>query len=403
MFQPLKGLRVIDLTQVLAGPYATYQLALMGAEVIKVENPDGGDWTRAGKSLPGHENQGLGASYLTQNANKKSVAIDLKQPEGLALLKKLVASADFFVENFRPGTAARLGLSFEDIKAVNNRIIYCSMSAYGQDGPISHRPAYDHVVQGMCGIMMSTGQAGTVPNKVGSPYIDYVTGLNGAFAMSNALHQSRLTGEAVRVDVAMLDSAMMLMASMLTQSLSLGMKHEANGNEAFSRSPSSGAFETTSGTLMIAANNERQFASLCRGIGRADILDDPRWSTLAARAENTEALREAIASAIKTNTADHWEAALDKELVPAARVRSINEVLNEGQLQARGLMVGMPMPGSDTPAFVPTLGFKADGEVVAPIRAPVKLGADTEAVLTALGIDKQEIHALKTKAVIGTG
>ena len=400
MFQPLKGLRVIDLTQVLAGPYATYQLALLGAEVIKVENPDGGDWTRAGQSLPGHENQGLGASFLTQNANKRSIAIDLKQPAGLALLKQLVTSADIFVENYRPGTAAKLGLSFDNIKALNKKIIYCSMSAYGQDGPLSHRPAYDHVVQGMCGIMQSTGTAQTTPNKVGSPYIDYVTGLNGAFAMTNAVHQVRLTGEAVRIDVAMLDSAMLLMASMLTQSLSLGMEHHANGNAAFSRSPSSGAFATTSGTLMIAANNERQFASLCTGLDRTDILQDARWSTAQARSENADSLRDEIAARILGNTAAHWEAKLDKELVPAARVRGITEVLNEDHLQARGLMVGMAMEGSEVAAFVPTLGFKADGEVIAPVRAPVRLGADTDAVLGELGISASQISELKSAGTI---
>jgi crotonobetainyl-CoA:carnitine CoA-transferase CaiB-like acyl-CoA transferase len=372
MFQPLKGLRVIDLTQVLAGPYATYQLALLGAEVIKVENPDGGDWTRASQSLPGHENQQLGTNFLTQNANKKSVAINLKTAQGLAVLKQLVASADIFVENYRPGTAAKLGLSFDEVKAVNDKIVYCSMSAYGQDGPLSHRPAYDHVVQGMCGIMQSTGTADTTPNKVGSPYIDYATGMNGAFAMTNAVHQVRLTGEAVHIDVAMLDSAMLLMSSMLTQSLSLGMEHHANGNAAFSGSPSSGAFETTDGTLMVAANNERQFASLCKGLDRTDILQDKRWSTLQGRSENADSLRAEIAARIKTNSAQHWESKLDKELVPAARVRGITEVLNEDHLQARGLMVGMKMEGSEVAAFVPTLGFKANGEVTAPQRAPFR-------------------------------
>jgi formyl-CoA transferase len=403
MFQPLKGLRVIDLTQVLAGPYATYQLALMGADVIKVENPVGGDWTRAGQTLPGHEETGLGTSYLTQNANKRSVAINLKEPQGRDLVKQLAASADVFVENYRPGTAARLGLSFDDIKAVNSKIVYCSMSAYGQDGPIGHRPAYDHVVQGMCGIMSSTGMAGGGPTKVGSPYIDYVTGLNGAFAISNALHQVRQTGEAVRVDVAMLDSAMLLMSSMLTQSLSLGMTHQANGNEAFSRSPSSGAFETTDGTLMIAANNARQFASLCQAIGRDDILSDPRWSDPAQRAANTDALRDEIAGVIRTESADHWEQVLDEALVPAARVRTINEVLNEPQLEARGLMTGINMPDASVPAYVPNLGFKVDGQVTSPTRPPARLGADTHEVLAELDLSPDTLATLTEQGVIGTG
>lgn len=400
MFEPLKGLRVIDLTQVLAGPYATYQLALMGADVIKIENPDGGDWTRQGQVLPGNEGSGLGTNFLTQNANKRCVAINLKHDKGQELVRQLAASADVFVENFRPGTAARLGLSFDDISRVNPKIVYCSMSAYGQDGPIGHRPAYDHVVQGMCGIMRSTGHPGGGPTKVGAPYIDYVTGLNGAFAISNALHQVRQTGKAMHVDVAMLDSAMMLMASMLTQSLSLGMTHEANGNEAFSRSPSSGAFDTTDGTLMIAANNVRQFESLCQAIGRADILDDARWATAEARAGNTDGLRTEIAATLATQSATHWEQVLDKAGVPAARVRTVNEVLAEPQLQARGLMAEIKMPNTEVPAYVPTLGFKVDGQVTTPTRAPASLGADTRAVLSELGLSGSALNALQQQGTI---
>ncbi len=402
MFEPLKGLRVIDLTQVLAGPYSTYQLALMGAEVIKVENPNGGDWTRAGQSLPGHEGQDLGASFLTQNGNKKSVVIDLKQPDGIKLLKQLVESADVFVENFKPGTAARLGLSFEDLKAVNNKLLYCSISAYGQDGPIGHRPAYDHVVQGMCGIMTTTGTADTAPNKVGSPYIDYVTGLNGAFAITAALHQVRATGQAARVDVAMLDSAMLLMSSMLTQSLSLGMEHTATGNEAFSRSPSSGAFDTTSGTLMIAANNERQFQNLCMALDRQDVLADPRWATAEARKANSESLRAEFTKTIAANSADHWESKLSDVGVPAARVRTISQVLNEGQLAARGLMTTVDMPGATSPAHVPSLGFKVDGNVTSVTRPPARLGSDTDAVLTELGIDAAKLNQLKDAGIINS-
>jgi crotonobetainyl-CoA:carnitine CoA-transferase CaiB-like acyl-CoA transferase len=402
VFEPLKGLRVIDLTQVLAGPYSTYQLALMGAEVIKVENPDGGDWTRAGQSLPGHEGQNLGASYLTQNGNKKSIAIDLKTSDGVALLKRLVASADIFVENYRPGTAARLGLSFDDLTAVNEKLLYCSISAYGQDGPISHRAAYDHVVQGMCGIMTTTGTADTAPNKVGSPYIDYVTGLNGAFAITAALHQIRATGKAIRLDVAMLDSAMLLMSSMLTQSLSLGMEHTANGNEAFSRSPASGAFKTSDGTLMIAANNERQFQNLCKGLNREDLLTDPRWATLEARTENNEALRAEFNETVATQSADHWEQVLSDVGVPAARVRTLSQVLNEDQLKARELMTTVEMVGASSPAHVPSLGFKVDGDVTAVTRPPARLGEDTDGVLTDLGLDAAELTQLKDAGIINS-
>ena len=197
MFKPLDGVRVIDLTQVLAGPYATYQLALLGAEVIKVEPPGRGDWTRDGSAPDGLKNQHLGTSFLTQNANKKSVTIDLKTEDGLAALMALIKTADIFVENFRPGTAARLGLSHEDVQRARPGIVYASISAYGQDGPIGHRPAYDHVVQGMCGIMRTTGTPETEPNKVGAPYVDYATGMNAAFAIVSGVLEARRTGESV--------------------------------------------------------------------------------------------------------------------------------------------------------------------------------------------------------------
>jgi crotonobetainyl-CoA:carnitine CoA-transferase CaiB-like acyl-CoA transferase len=322
---------------------------LLGAEVIKVEPPEVGDWTRTGAAPEGLEGQGMSTGFMTQNAAKKSVALDLKSEQGHAALLALVETADVFVENFRPGTAARLGLSYEAIKVVKPGIIYCSISAYGQDGPIGHRPAYDHVVQGMCGIMRTTGTPQTEPNKVGAPYIDYATGMNAAFAIVAALHEVRRTGGGVRLDVAMLDTSLLLMASLVTNHLNTGWIPTATGNEAWSQSPSSGAFETTDGTLMIAANNERQFRDLCRVIDLGPLLDDPRFDTPACRRDHVPELRRLIAERIKSQSADHWETVLDAAHVPAARVRSLDEVLAEPQMQARELTRAIPVPGDANP------------------------------------------------------
>jgi crotonobetainyl-CoA:carnitine CoA-transferase CaiB-like acyl-CoA transferase len=390
MFEPLTGVRVVDLTQVLAGPYATYQLALLGAEVIKVEPLERGDWTRNGGAPGGLENQGLGTSFLTQNANKKSITLDLKTKAGHASLMALVKTADIFVENFRPGTAARLGLSYEKIKAAKPGIVYCSISAYGQDGPIGHRPAYDHVVQGMCGIMRTTGTPETEPNKVGAPYIDYSTGMNAAFALVSGVIEARRTGESVRLDVAMLDTSLLLMASLVTNHLNTGATFTASGNEAWSQSPSSGAFETTDGILMIAANNERQFQDLCRAIDLGDVLADPRFGDPAARADNVAELRGLIAARIATNSADHWEMVLDVAAVPGARIRSIEEVLSEPQIKARQLTQTVEVPGASIPLHMPTLGFKVDGEVIAATTAPARLGQHTDEVLGGLPQDADD-------------
>lgn len=400
MFKPLDGIRVVDLTQVLAGPYATYQLGLMGAEVIKIEKPMEGDWTRNGGALTELSDRNMGLGYLTQNANKKSIAIDLKTEAGLNVVKQLVKGADVFVENLRPGATAQLGLDFEEIKQLNDKIIYCSISAYGQDGPIGHRPAYDHVVQGMCGIMTQTGEVDSGPTKVGAPYIDYATGQNAALAIVSALHEVRRTNRAVHLDVAMLDSAMMLMASLMTNCLTSGWKPQQTGNAAWSQSPSSGAFETTDGLLMLAANNAPQFNRLCIAIGRSDILDDPRWNSPEQRKQNASALGSELAAVFATKPAAEWEDLMDKAGVPAARVRRMDEVLVEGQLQARGIMSEIMLPDYDKPVHVPSLGFKIDGAVTAPSQPPPQLGRDTEAVLRSIGMNDTEINQLRRNGVL---
>lgn len=399
MFQPLTGTRVIDLTQVLAGPYAAYQLALMGAEVFKIETPGAGDWSRGVGTVPDLNAEGMGMAYLTQNANKKSVTLNLKTPEGLAIAKRLIESAEVFIENFRPGTIARLGLSFDVVRKINPRIVYCSISAFGQDGDFSHRPAYDHVIQGMCGIMKTTGSAETGPQKVGAPYIDYATGLNAAFAIVSALHETRRSGEAVHLDVAMLDTSMLLMASLVTSHLNGGWVPVASGNEAWSQSPSSGAFETRDGMLMLAANNEKQFRALCAGIGRPDILADHRWRNPQARRENAASLRAELVQILRTRSAADWETALDAAGVPAARVRALDETLAEAHSKTRAITRALPVAGA-ADLHLPTLGFKVNGEALAPTTLPPELGRDTRAVLRDLGYSDGDIARLAETDVI---
>ena len=381
MFQPLIGKTVIDLTQVLAGPYATYQLALLGADVLKIEDPNGGDWTREGKAPDSLENQNMGTAYLTQNANKKSITLNLKSRRDIEKLKKLVEDADVFVENFRPGTAARLGLSYDNIKKIRSNIVYCSISGFGQDGPISNRPAYDHIVQGMCGIMRLTGTNETEPNKVGAPYVDYATGLNGAFAIVSALHEVNRTGKSVKLDVAMLDTSLLLMSSLVTDHLNTGWIPTPSGNEAWSQSASSGAFETQSDLLMIAANNERQFERFCTAINRGDLLKDKRFQHSKDRKKNKDELRHIVEQIIKTKTAEFWEEKFNEEGVPATKIRKLDEVLSEQQVEKRGITHKLRLPGTRNSLHVPTLGFKVDDEIIAPKEPPPRLGQDNDHVI----------------------
>ena len=374
---PLKGIRVLDLTQVFAGPYCTYQLALLGAQVLKVE-PPGGEMTRYGGALPELAKQGLGLSFCTQNAQKSCVELDLKDPEQLAQALSLVAQADVFVQNFRPGVAQRLGLGEDVLAEINPRLVYCSISAYGDVGPIGHRPAYDHVVQAMSGIMCTTGTDAMGPVKVGAPYIDYATGLNAAFAVMAGLRQRDLTNEFQHVDVAMLDTALTMMANNLVTVATTNEDLPKLGNEAASRAPSSGCFSTQDGSLlMLAANNERQFAALCGVLGHPEWPEDPRWNDPGTRAANQASLREVFEKAFLSKPATQWEALLDEAGVPASRVRKLSETLAEGQPQARGMLQTLTVGAEQTQVSLPGIGFRMNGQSLLPDSPPRDPGADT--------------------------
>ena len=399
-FAPLQGYRVIDLTQVLAGPFCSYQLGLLGAEVIKIEPVDNGDWARLGGSDLELESIGMATSFLTQNAGKQSLAVDLKHPSGLDIVKRLVRSADVFIENFRPGTAKRLGLGANDIMVMKPDIIYASISAFGQDGPMGDRPAYDHVIQAVSGIMMLTGDPKTLPNKVGSPYIDYSSGQNGAMAILAAILERNKTGKGQYVDIAMLDSALLLMASHLTQANTTGKVPEAAGNEAFSGSAASGVFDTKDGKLALAANNERQTQRLANAINKPDILEKPRFKTPKARRTHSLEFRELLAKVFLEDTASNWENRLTVAGVPAARILKLEETLSLPQIEARGILAEHKIEGSKRTTKVPTLGFKVNGERPNTTTHPPLLGQDTDQVLSELGLTKQEIDNLKHSNIV---
>ena len=375
---PLTGVTVVDLTQVLAGPYCTYQLALLGAKVIKIE-PPGGEMTRMGGALSELSNQNIGLSFCTQNADKDCVELDLKQSENVSKVLGLISPADVFVQNYRPGVADRLGFSVESVREVNPKIVYCSISAYGGEGPIGHRPAYDHVVQAMSGIMSTTGPDDAGPIKVGAPYIDYATGLNAAFAIMAGLRERDRTDDFQLVDVAMLDTALNLMASNVVATANTGVDLPKLGNEAASRAPSSGCFVTADGSLiMLAANNERQFDLLCSVLGHSEWAKDPRWENPLVRSKNQDALRDELDQVFLTRTAKEWETLLDVVGVPSSRVRKLGELIGEGQPDARGLLGKVRVGENQTPVQLPAIGFRLNGDSLKPLNAPKTLGEDTD-------------------------
>jgi len=379
---PLAGITVVDLTQVFAGPYCTYQLALLGAKVVKVE-PPGGELTRYGGAVADLSAEGLGLPYCTQNADKDCIEIDLKRPQGVAQVLELVAAADIFVQNYRPGVAERLGIGEAMVRSAKPDIIYCSISAYDGEGPVGHRPAYDHVVQAMSGIMQTTGTEEMGPVKVGAPYVDYATGLNAAFAIMAALRERDRTAEPQTVDVAMLDTALNLMANNMVATATTGNEIPKLGNEAASRAPSSGCFASSDGVLiMLAANNERQFMELCAVLGHAEWTEDERWRHPRQRADHQDALRVEIEKAFQRRSAAEWETLLDQAGVPASRVRSLGEVLAEGQPNARDLLRQLPVGAQNTTVSLPAIGFRLNGDSLQPMRAPRKNGHDNDKYLT---------------------
>lgn len=373
--EPLKGVRVIDLTQVLAGPYCTYQLALLGAEVIKIERP-GGEQTRFSDVIPELSQTGLGLAFCVQNAQKDFIELNLKDQRDLAILHNLIVDADVLVQNFRPGVAERLGIGESSARQCNSSLIYCSISAYGGEGPIGGRPAYDHIVQAMSGIMNTTGTEEMGPVKVGAPYVDYGTGLNAAFAITSALLERNRTGEGQSIDVAMLDTAMILMANNLATTATTGREPPKLGNEAASGSPSSGTFDTAEGLLAIAANTERQFKDLCRALNHEEWIEDPRWASPNKRQKNIASFRERLNESFLKDTAIHWEMILVDVGVPASRVRTIGEVLEEGQPASRELLAEIKV--ASTSVKIPGIGFKLNGHSLVPQRAPKTVGADNK-------------------------
>jgi len=332
MTRPFEGIRVVDATHVLAGPFATYQLAVLGADVIKVEHPDEPDQSRSAGTDKALNRSNMGTAFLTQGSNKRSITLDLKRENDREILKKLAATADVFVENYRPGAFDALDLGYEALAAINPRLIYASFSAFGQSGPRGPQTAYDHVIQAISGIMAMTGTREVSPIKFGSPAIDYATGMTGAFALASALFQRERTGKGQRIDMAMLDVAMILMSSHLTGYLRNGVHPKPHGN----RHPhaTNGAFATKDGLVMLGASNLRQQRRLWTLLGRPDMTKQTNDERDADHDREIAVLEDIML----TRTADEWETFLQANHVPAARVRTMGEAIADPQLATRGII-----------------------------------------------------------------
>ncbi len=391
MRRPLQAYTVLDLTNVLAGPFCGHQLAHMGARVIKVETPDGGDLARQLGADAELNARYMGVSFLAQNAGKESIALDLKDDAAKAAFLELVARADVLLENFRPGVMQRLGLDYARLKQINPDLVYCAISGFGQDGPLASAPAYDQIIQGMSGVMAITGTEETGPLRVGYPVSDTVGGLTGAFAIAAALAAPK--GErGVFIDVSMLESTLATMGWAVSNWLVAGVQAQRIGNENMTAAPS-GAFRAADGLVNIAANKQEQFEALLQEIGREDLLADARFARREARLAHRYELKALIEERLAARPAAHWVALLIERGVPAGEVWDLPRVLDSAQLRERGFIERFAeVPGVGREVSVASAGYKLDGEAPRVDAPPPRLGEHTARILAEFGIDPATIE-----------
>ncbi|MDB4245924.1 CoA transferase [bacterium] len=393
---PLKDFRILDLTNVLAGPFCCHQLAHMGADVIKVETPGTGDLARQLGADPARNADLMGVSFLAQNPGKRSITLNLKSTSGKRILKELVQKADVLVENFRPGVMARLGLDYDTLRQENPRLVYCAISGFGQDGPLAKLPAYDQIVQGMSGVMSITGDADTAPYRVGYPMADTIGGMTAAFAVAAAL-ANKAQDRGTFIDVSMLEAVIATMGWVVSNHLIAGQTPTPNGNDNFTASPS-GTFRTADGVMNIAANKQEQFEALCQIIGKPALAQDPRFVDRKNRLANRAALTAELEEAFGTAPTLDWVGKLTAQGVPAGPVWSVPEALTHPQLADRGLLQTHRVGHEDLQLV--GIGAKLDGIAPRVDSPPPTLGAHTNEILTELGYDNAQISTLKKEGAI---
>jgi CoA:oxalate CoA-transferase len=397
MALPLHGVRVLDVTNVLAGPFCSYQLVLLGAEVIKIEQPGRGDLARSLGADSKADAELMGISFVSVNAGKQSVTINLKSPEGKEIFKKLAAVSQVVIENFRPGVMARLGLDYPELAKVNPRLVYCAISGFGQDGPLAMRPAYDQVIQGISGVMNVTGDAQSAPLRVGYPVCDTMGGITAAMAICAALVDSMTTGRGRSIDVSMLESTLASMGWVVSNFLNAGVEPFPMGNENFTAAPS-GTFRTADGLLNIAANESVQYEKLCDVIGRPELKTDVRFADRETRRLNRPLINREIAPELLKRSAAEWEQVLITAGVPAGRVLSVPEILGHPHLAGRKFVSALK--GAAGTQKVTRGGFLFSDDQASPQTPAPALSEHTDAWLRQLGYDAEGIRTLRKNRVV---
>ncbi|MCH9674970.1 MAG: CoA transferase [Gammaproteobacteria bacterium] len=402
MTQAFDGIRVVDFTQVIAGPFAVQQLGLLGADIIKIEQPSTGDQSRRLMSqAAGFDGTGTSPVFVGVNAGKRSITLDLKHPEAKGVALRLLEGADVLVQNFRAGVMERLGLDYEAVAAVNPTIVYCSISGYGQSGPQKDDAAYDPAVQATSGFMSMTGHTSSGPTRAGPAVIDLSTGLTAAYAIAGALLRRERTGQGQFLDVSMFDTALTMMAPNVAAYLMAGVEPRLNGNLSQAMIPTADVFPTADGYLQVAVLSDAHTKTFCEVIGRADLLDDSRFADYRSRVRHREAMREEIVLALGQRTAAEWLARFEPLRLPITPVLTLPEALDSAQVQHRGTVVELPAPtGVANPVSVVGAGFAASADGPHLTRTAPALGEHTHEVLKEAGYADGDIAGLRERLVV---
>ena len=397
MTKPFAGVRILDFTRYLAGPYGTYQLALLGADVVKIESHEG-DETRVSPADKAWAERKMAPSFLSMNGNKRSITLDLRRPEAVEIVKRLVVGADVVWENFRGGVMDRLGLGYETLSAINPRLIYCAVSGFGRTGPERTTAAFDGKLQAMSGIMSITGEPSRGPTRAGFALCDTIGGITAAMAVASALYQRTHTNRGQLVDVSMLDAALAFIAGPVSEYTVAGVEQRQIGNGSVSRKPTASRFRAGGGYIVLAVLTEKQFVGLMKALGRPDVLADPRFKDWPSRTENEPALREIIETAMATDDPRTWETRLTAADVPCGSIWKVEEIVRHPQLEHRDVLQTI-----DTrygPMRLVGAGFRLEHGNPGLDREPPLLGEHTDEILKEAGYGADEIERLRRQSIV---